>query len=191
MKKSFKSQGSYNTRHGRRLSSSSGGAPTVSGDSSSVSHEELPILSDVHHESETPAHPPCSPTDANTHERAQTTRNGSSISSSRVSRDTSVEFWRTSGEAGLDTMQDPPSRLIGEFLKNQSATGGEVALDMDLEMDELRSVRSPPMAGVAGESGRLCPDQSSDPIRVSFEHLISGENSATGSGEDSSRGSGE
>ncbi|KAI3824852.1 hypothetical protein L1987_06323 [Smallanthus sonchifolius] len=39
------------------------------------------------------------------------------------------------GRAGMD---DPPSRLIGEFLNKQKDAGGEMTLDMDLEMDELR-----------------------------------------------------
>ncbi|XP_071695296.1 mechanosensitive ion channel protein 8-like [Rutidosis leptorrhynchoides] len=36
-------------------------------------------------------------------------------------------------------MEDPPSRLIGEFLNKQKHSGGEMTLDMDLEMDELRN----------------------------------------------------
>ncbi|PUZ76980.1 hypothetical protein GQ55_1G333800 [Panicum hallii var. hallii] len=32
---------------------------------------------------------------------------------------------------------DPPTRLIGNFLRKQAASGGEVALDLDLEMEEL------------------------------------------------------
>lgn len=182
-KKSFKSQ---NTRHGHRLSSSSAGAPTAG--ASCASHEELPILSDVQRESESPNPPPCSPADTNTHQGPRTTRGGSS---GRVSRDRSVEFWRTSGEAGPDSAQDPPSRLIGQFLQKQNESMGEVALDMDLDMDELRGVRSPPTARSASGLGRPCQDRSSDLLRVSFEHLISGQNSTTGSSEDSSRGSGE
>ncbi|GAB2218072.1 hypothetical protein Droror1_Dr00001289 [Drosera rotundifolia] len=34
--------------------------------------------------------------------------------------------------------EDPPTRLIGQFLEQQRASGGEMALDMDLEMEELR-----------------------------------------------------
>ncbi|XP_073292804.1 mechanosensitive ion channel protein 6-like [Primulina huaijiensis] len=33
---------------------------------------------------------------------------------------------------------DPPSKMIGQFLNQQKASGGEMALDMDMEMDELR-----------------------------------------------------
>ncbi|KAF5764355.1 putative mechanosensitive ion channel MscS, LSM domain superfamily [Helianthus annuus] len=48
-------------------------------------------------------------------------------------RDTE-KFRRATG--GVD---DPPSRLIGEFLNKQKHAGGEMSLDMDLEMDELRN----------------------------------------------------
>ncbi|KAI7724449.1 hypothetical protein M8C21_017292, partial [Ambrosia artemisiifolia] len=35
---------------------------------------------------------------------------------------------------------DPPSKLIGEFLKKQKNSVGEMTLDMDMDMDELRYV---------------------------------------------------
>ncbi|KAK4759840.1 hypothetical protein SAY87_022971 [Trapa incisa] len=176
LKKSFKSRcGSSNGRHDHRLSSSSGGAPPTGRGASSVSNEELPILSDVHHETDSPDHPQCSPSDSSSRQKPRIiTRNDSS----KVSRDKSVEFWRTGDESGADTQPDPPSRLIGQFLQKQIESGGEVALDMDLEMDELRNARSPSAAVLAGDSGRV------NPIRVSFEHLISGNQSTTGSGED-------
>ncbi|KAL4569664.1 hypothetical protein LXL04_025306 [Taraxacum kok-saghyz] len=41
-------------------------------------------------------------------------------------------------QGGGGRMEDPPSRLIGEFLTKQKNSGGEMTLDMDLEMDELR-----------------------------------------------------
>ncbi len=40
-------------------------------------------------------------------------------------------------------MEDPPSKLIGQFLHKQRASS-EMSLDMDLEMDELRNF--PPVA---------------------------------------------
>ncbi|KAJ9549204.1 hypothetical protein OSB04_021747 [Centaurea solstitialis] len=43
------------------------------------------------------------------------------------------------GSTGGGDMEDPPSRLIGEFLNKQKDAGGEMTLDMDLEMDELRA----------------------------------------------------
>ncbi|CAI9765430.1 unnamed protein product [Fraxinus pennsylvanica] len=39
---------------------------------------------------------------------------------------------------GKDVVEDPPSKLIGQFLNRQRAAGGELSLDMELEMDELR-----------------------------------------------------
>ncbi|VFQ82996.1 unnamed protein product [Cuscuta campestris] len=41
-----------------------------------------------------------------------------------------------------DVVEDPPSRLIGQFLNKQRAAGGEMCLDMDMEMDELRESSS-------------------------------------------------
>ena len=32
---------------------------------------------------------------------------------------------------------DPPTRLIGNFLRKQAASGGELSLDLDLDMEEL------------------------------------------------------
>ncbi|MFS8031462.1 hypothetical protein Hanom_Chr17g01546201 [Helianthus anomalus] len=41
-----------------------------------------------------------------------------------------------------EDMEDPPSKLIGEFLKKQKNSVGEMTLDMDMDMDELRDVNS-------------------------------------------------
>ncbi|RAL48678.1 hypothetical protein DM860_000998 [Cuscuta australis] len=41
-----------------------------------------------------------------------------------------------------DVAEDPPSRLIGQFLNKQRAAGGEICLDMDMGMDELRDSNS-------------------------------------------------
>ncbi|GLU14761.1 hypothetical protein SLE2022_313120 [Rubroshorea leprosula] len=58
-------------------------------------------------------------------------------------------------------MDDPPSKLIGQFLHRQKASG-EISLDMDLEMDELQP------------GNRVLPPVSESPSavgnRVSFEH---------------------
>ncbi|GAV86603.1 MS_channel domain-containing protein [Cephalotus follicularis] len=61
----------------------------------------------------------------------------------------------------MNSMEDPPSRLIGEFL-NKQTNSDEIALDMDLEMDELKRARErnsglPPLADGSRE------------LRVSFE----------------------
>ncbi|KAI4989872.1 hypothetical protein ZWY2020_038235 [Hordeum vulgare] len=39
---------------------------------------------------------------------------------------------------------DPPSRLIGNFLRKQAAAGGELALDPELEMEEMRRLLNVP-----------------------------------------------
>ncbi|XP_051188326.1 mechanosensitive ion channel protein 4 [Lolium perenne] len=39
---------------------------------------------------------------------------------------------------------DPPSRLIGSFLRKQAAAGGEVSLDPELEMEEMRRLLNAP-----------------------------------------------
>uniref|UniRef100_A0ACD5YEJ7 Uncharacterized protein n=1 Tax=Avena sativa TaxID=4498 RepID=A0ACD5YEJ7_AVESA len=52
---------------------------------------------------------------------------------------------------------DPPSRLIGNFLRKQAAAGGEVSLDPELEMDEMRRLL------------HSAPVPSIPPSRVSFQ----------------------
>ncbi|XP_043713671.1 mechanosensitive ion channel protein 6-like isoform X3 [Telopea speciosissima] len=68
-------------------------------------------------------------------------------SESKIWRESSYDFRIDGGAVGRDGgnagqngggMEDPPSRLIGQFLHKQKASG-EMALDMDLEMDELQS----------------------------------------------------
>ncbi|KAL6209194.1 hypothetical protein ACLB2K_020137 [Fragaria x ananassa] len=60
--------------------------------------------------------------------------------------------------------EDPPSKLIGQFLHKQRASG-DLSLDMDLEMDELRPHDLPPVA----ESPRN--SRTSKEIKVSFQSL--------------------
>ncbi|CAL5055130.1 unnamed protein product [Urochloa decumbens] len=52
--------------------------------------------------------------------------------SSKVWREGSYDFWNSDGK-------DPPTRLIGNFLRKQKASGGEMSLDLDLDMDDLGS----------------------------------------------------
>ncbi|KAI6701006.1 hypothetical protein NL676_015330 [Syzygium grande] len=146
-KKSFKSHGSY--KHARRLSA--GGTPN-----SSTSHEELPILSDLplddggddvdrHHCRQAPDRP----------DRSDVVLKivDSVDNNCMMSREASVVSWRdemlegdnVARSGGSDDpvrrgkeLDDPPSKLIKQFLTKQGAYGGEVSLDMDLEMDELR-----------------------------------------------------
>ncbi|XP_027184264.1 mechanosensitive ion channel protein 6-like [Coffea eugenioides] len=71
----------------------------------------------------------------------------------QVWREPSIEFWKDNDSAspgGLDyrhhptnandmdvVVQDPLSKLIGQFLNKQRAAGAELSLDVDLEVDEL------------------------------------------------------
>ncbi|XP_057966397.1 mechanosensitive ion channel protein 6-like isoform X2 [Malania oleifera] len=83
-------------------------------------------------------------------------------------RGSSYEFWKEEnvnqkggerGSEGFDfrrrSTEDPPSKLIGQFLHKQRASG-EMSLDMDLEMDELRrdSRGLPPVAESPGDNSR-------------------------------------
>ncbi|KAK1422995.1 hypothetical protein QVD17_18288 [Tagetes erecta] len=56
----------------------------------------------------------------------------------RFRRDSNPENVKRNAIRSTGGMDDPPSRLIGEFLNKQKDAGGEMTLDMDLEMDELR-----------------------------------------------------
>lgn len=99
-------------------------------------------------------------------------------------RETSIEFWNGSEEEAPAegpshlpyrlAAEDPPSRLIGQFLHKQRASG-EVLLDMDLEIEELRGGESrgdlPPVAD--SPPVPQPPRQSQDGSRVSFQPPIS------------------
>ncbi|XXG59900.1 hypothetical protein AAC387_Pa04g1904 [Persea americana] len=105
---------------------------------------------------------------------------------SNIWRESSYEFWtdtnRKNGEIkqpGMASMSesdefnfqhrpssdDPPSKLIGQFLHKQKASG-EMSLDMDLEMDELCHEQN--LSPVRESSS---PQQSISPkeLRVSFQ----------------------
>ncbi|XP_010943497.4 mechanosensitive ion channel protein 6-like [Elaeis guineensis] len=88
--------------------------------------------------------------------------NNNSNNNSKVWRESSYEFWkpepgggsRDGGRSGAgfsfpnqdrpmtEISEDPPSRLISSFLRKQRASGVDVALDMDLEMEELKKPSS-------------------------------------------------
>ncbi|XWS10840.1 hypothetical protein CRYUN_Cryun38cG0032500 [Craigia yunnanensis] len=66
------------------------------------------------------------------------------------------------------TIEDPPSKLIGQFLYKQKAAG-EISLDMDLEMDELQ--QELPHHGNLLPTVAESPSPSADAVpRVSFEN---------------------
>ncbi|XP_010465392.1 PREDICTED: mechanosensitive ion channel protein 5-like [Camelina sativa] len=50
-------------------------------------------------------------------------------------------------------LSDPPSRLIGQFLHKQRASGDEISLDVELNMAELQS-NTPPRAATASNTPR-------------------------------------
>ncbi|CAM8936755.1 unnamed protein product [Rhodiola kirilowii] len=76
----------------------------------------------------------------------------------QIWRESSYEFWKDDEERvnaamngggfrfpepvseSSEVADDPPSKLIGQFLHRQQASG-EISLDMDLEMDELQPGR--------------------------------------------------
>ncbi|KAL2254914.1 mechanosensitive ion channel protein 6 [Sesamum indicum] len=65
-------------------------------------------------------------------------------SGARICRESSLDFWKSGSNRAMqqtvvDFQEDPPSKLIGQFLNKQKAAGGELCLDVDLEMDELRA----------------------------------------------------
>ncbi|CAN6253850.1 unnamed protein product [Urochloa humidicola] len=91
----------------------------------------------------------------------------------KVWREGSYEFWNSDGAGGPDGRPaatdafsfknspppspsvspqqqpqppavDPPTRLIGNFLRKQKASGGEMSLDLDLDMDDLGKLREQP-----------------------------------------------
>ncbi|KAF3434773.1 hypothetical protein FNV43_RR21859 [Rhamnella rubrinervis] len=110
-----------------------------------------------------------------------------SMEQSKVWRGSSYEFWREE-ERERDnanennnskddfrfvqrghqtTSEDPPSKLIGQFLHKQRASG-DMTLDMDLEMDELRHDRDlTPLAESPMNSG------TSKELKVSFQPTAS------------------
>ncbi|KAL3730915.1 hypothetical protein ACJRO7_027866 [Eucalyptus globulus] len=102
---------------------------------------------------------------------------------SRMLREPSIEFWKERKEQAPEegpghsphwlAPDDPPSRLIRWFLHQQRASGN-VLLDMDLEMEELRGSNSwrdlPPVAN--SPLVPQLPRQSQDGSRQSFQPPI-------------------
>ncbi|GMI85369.1 mechanosensitive channel of small conductance-like 6 [Hibiscus trionum] len=66
-------------------------------------------------------------------------------------------------------MEDPPSKLIGQFLHKQKASG-DISLDMDLEMDELQQEQ--PRDGISLPPVAETPSPSAAALHrgVSFDH---------------------
>lgn len=120
-KPSFKSHNSY--MHGHKIS--------LSADEDRL-HEEQPILSDHRRES------------AESPEIIVKIDGGDPPPPITRHRESSLDFWHDESmhHQRFDLQEDPPSKLIGQFLNKQKAGGGDLCLDVDLDMDELRNDRS-------------------------------------------------
>ena len=175
--KSFKSHNSY--KHLRKLSA----------DKSNNSHEHLPML--FHHHDDS-----MRAVDLSDHREEvivkiddgdSSAMKGSETTGGKIWRENSYDFWKDEGKSGFDFVRrggggensnavaaeeeekDPPSKLIRQFLHKQKASG-DMSLDMDLEMDELRD-----------ENDRELPPVSESPLkgtpsrerRVSFQETES------------------
>ncbi|KAF5727125.1 mechanosensitive ion channel protein 6-like [Tripterygium wilfordii] len=167
LKKSFNTLGSY--KHSRRISA--GGAT-----SESSSHEELPIL--LHHNAEQQQldlEPMSTRREVivkvDGGDRGSITSSGSResndslVTTGKMWRESSLNYWGEGEENQQMNGQDPPTKLIGEFLNKQRNAGGEVTLDMDLEMEEIRDDRCVPQPAAEFLSGNTPPKE----LRVSFD----------------------
>ncbi|XP_007021979.2 PREDICTED: mechanosensitive ion channel protein 6 isoform X1 [Theobroma cacao] len=91
--------------------------------------------------------------------------NGTGSSANNSSRESEGFDFMRSKQAAIE---DPPSKLIGQFLHKQKASG-EISLDMDLEMDELQ--QEPPHHGTLLPTVAESPSPSAAAVpRVSFEN---------------------
>lgn len=76
-----------------------------------------------------------------------------------------LDFWKGESSSAapprFDLLEDPPSKLIGQFLHKQKAAGGDLCLDVDLEMDELRNDR--------GASASTSANRSLPPFTANYD----------------------
>ncbi|KAI9181724.1 hypothetical protein LWI28_017894 [Acer negundo] len=168
LKKSFKSHGSYK----KSISSVS-------------SHEELPILFDHHNSSgevmikidgSDSSSSIIRRDDHNDDDKAledEEENNNNNFNNNKIKNNVRI---KEEGSGSFDFMQrqqqreDPPSKLIGQFLdKQRTNTGGEIALDMDLEMEELRRINNNNNNNNINRSSFLSPLSQSRELRVSFD----------------------
>lgn len=166
IRKSFKSHGSY--KHIRKISAGGG--------EEELRYEEQPILSDLR----IGPIPEMGTSDSDDRREVIVKIDGGggaapSAQGSKIWRESSYEFWNESpdrsGNGGEErrsdgfgfpkrgggaeaAAEDPPSKLIGQFLHRQKTEGVELALDMDLEMEELcNDSRKPPLPPSAESPG--------------------------------------
>lgn len=150
-RKTFKSHNSP-FMHGRKIS--------LTADDDDIRHEEQPILSDHRRDSSS------SPTEVIVKIDA--------IDPRHPSRESSLDFWNDESNAAMqqrfDLLEDPPSKLIGQFLNKQKAAGGDLCLDVDLDMEELRQDRSAAAAATStststsANNSRILP-----PLNANYE----------------------
>ncbi|PWZ46407.1 Mechanosensitive ion channel protein 8 [Zea mays] len=84
--------------------------------------------------------------------------------------------------AGGDPGEDPPSRLIGSFLRKQAAAGGELSFDPDFEVEEMRR---PPRAPTSVNASRELRVSFQDPRKRMSPSTSSASSSSYGAGGDS------
>lgn len=184
LRKSFnKSHGSY--KHMRKLSADGGGIGEP------VDYEGQPILLDHENNNNHSMRSIDSPdrkefivkVDGGDNSRDSNGAGVGNANASKIWRESSYEFWRDDGSnsnnggesfvfpqrgGGGGGMEDPPSKLIGQFLSKQKSSG-EVSLDMDLEMDELRHDRNSKLPTVPENSGDNRSVFMSKELKVSFQ----------------------
>lgn len=169
LRKSLKSQASLNKGRPRGISASN---------ADDDDHEDRPILFENRHRHDVPSSDEGSPimkrSPLNPDDRPEViVKIDGDSNSSRGVEDGG------GGGGGFrfhskDVLEDPPSRLIGQFLNKQRVVGGEMCLDMDLEMDELRH-RHSGRASACACSANFPPDHRNQSKELKVQFLQSGD----------------
>ncbi|XP_050259491.1 mechanosensitive ion channel protein 6-like [Quercus robur] len=179
-KKSYKSHNSY--KHLKKLSA----------DKSNHGHEHLPILDSMRAVdlSDHPSHSHSHREEVivKIYDGDSSATKASATTGAKIWRENSYEFWKDQAKSGFDFVRqgsgsgsgggqnsntvaaaeeekDPPSKLIKQFLHKQEASG-KMALDMDLEMDELRHENDRKLPPVSESPFKATPSRE---LRVSFQ----------------------
>ena len=187
-KKSYKSHNSY--KHLKKLYA----------DKSNHGHEHLPILGSMRAVdlSDHPSHSHREEVIVNIYDGDSSATKASATTGGKIWRENSYEFWKDQAKSGFDFVRqgsgsgsgssggggqnsntvaaeeeeeekDPPSKLIKQFLHKQEASG-KMALDMDLEMDELRNENDKKLPPVSESPFKATPSRE---LRVSFQEFES------------------
>ena len=186
LRKSFKSHNSY--KHLRK----------VSADKSNHSHEHLPMLFHHHHDDDDSMRA-VDLSDHHREEVIvkiddgdSSAMKGSETTGGKIWRENSYDFWKDEDKSGFDFVRrgggggensnavaaaaaaveeekDPPSKLIRQFLHKQKASG-DMSLDMDLEMEELRDENDRKLPPVSESSLKATASRE---LRVSFQETES------------------